>query len=263
MRSRIALVVALGGPGRPLTSTTSAAPSARPRAARARTPARSGPRRRAGGSAPRRARRCTGSRPLSGSSSSSSSGRVPSACASFDPLPHALREAADARAPRRPRARRRRAPRGRAGGSATPRRPAQQLDQLAGAEEGQQRRRVGHDPDAPVAPRVCAADRGRARARCPGSDLAKPAQSSERGRLARAVVAEQAGDAGLAARRDLRPGPPCRRTTSTDACDDQRQARPSCSAITGACGRDGHDDAAGRPTTTSRRAPGSELLPPG
>ena len=96
----------------------------------------------------------------------------------LDALAHALREAADralggvleADDRERPAARA-------AAGSGTPRRRAQQLDQLARREERPQPVAVGHDADPPVDRRARGAGRSPSTRTVPGVGSAKPAHS--------------------------------------------------------------------------------------
>ena len=197
-------------------------------------------------------RRCTGSRPFSGSSSSSSSGECTSAWASltrwrmpFEKPP--TRRSAASSSPTVASA-----SAAALRGSGTSRRPAIELDQLARREERPEAVAVVHDADPPVdlglAARIVPEHAHRA-----GARIGEPGAQRERGRLAGAVVAEQAGHAGRQLERDLAPGRRCRRTTwrrpgrrASDVCPPV--APPQASR------RDGHDDPACAPTTTSRRA---------
>ena len=109
-----------------------------------------------------------------------------------------------------------------AAGSATSRSVGHHLDELAGGQERPEAVAVVDDADAAVdlglAPRVVAEHAHRA-----GARIGEARAERERGRLAGAVVAEQAGHAGLELERDLRQRDGVA-VPLGDACERERQA---------------------------------------
>ena len=195
-------------------------------------------------------RRCTGSRPLSGSSSSSSSGSCTSAWASLTrwrmpfEKPPTRRSAASSR----PTVASALGRRGLGVGDVA--QPGHQLDQLARGQERPEAVAVVDDADAAVdlglAPRVVAEHAHRARARDRRSPRRARAPSTCPRRCGRAGPSRPAR-----ARTRPRPGRRCRRTT-------WRRLRRRASGVgppvapPQAADRDRHHDAAGRPPPPAR-----------
>ena len=167
-------------------------------------------------------RRWTGSRPFSGSSSSSSSGECTSAWASLTRCrmpfekPPTRRSAASSR----PTLGERLGGRGRGIGHAA--QAGHQLDQLARGQERPEAVAVVDDADAPVdvglAPRVEPEHAHRA-----GARIGEAGAQRKRGRLAGAVVAEQARHAGRQLERHFGQGDGVA-VPLGDALEDERQA---------------------------------------